>query len=102
MQQFVELVKKTGNRQKALLLELEKLAIININKETGYWMRGALSCKYAKDLLLPTDKLIDEQINEIESLVISLENQAKIFNVKLSGSARKQLDSLYIKKNILA
>jgi len=100
MQQFVSLTKGAGKRQKCLLIELQKQSIICLNRETGYWMRGALNCKLAKDLLLPTDKTIQEQINELEPYVLRLEKEAEKLGVKITGSARKKLNDLYEKKNI--
>lgn len=101
MQQFIKLTSGAGDRQKRLLLELEKQAIICLNKETGYWMRGPLNCVVAKDLLLPTDKTIQEQINELEPNVLSIEKEAEKLGIKLSGSARKKLKYLYEKRRII-
>lgn len=98
MQQFIELTKGTGNRQKCLLIELEKQAIICLNRETGLWMRGALSCRIAKDLLLPTDKTIQEQIDDLEPSVIRLEKEAERIGAKLNGHARQRLNKLYEQK----
>lgn len=97
MQQFIELTKGTGKRQKCLLLELEKQAIICLNRETGFWMRGALSCRLAKGLLLSTDKTIQEQIDDLEPHVLRLEKEAESIGVKLGGHARKRLNELYEK-----
>jgi len=98
MQQFIELTKMAGSRQKLLLIELEKQAIICLNKETGYWMRGALNCRIAKDLLLPTDKTINEQIADLEPYVLRLEKEAERIGAKLSGAARIKLNQLYEKR----
>ena len=92
------LTQGAGNRQKCLLLELEKQAIICHNKENGLWMRGALSCRLAKDLLLPTDKTIDEQINDLEPSVLRLEKEAERIGAKLNGYARQKLNKLYEQK----
>ena len=92
------LTQGAGKRQKCLLLELEKQAIICQNKENGLWMRGALSCRLAKDLLLPTDKTIDEQIKELEPSVLRLEKEAEKAGAKLSGYARQKLNKLYEQK----
>jgi hypothetical protein len=92
------LTQGSGKRQKCLLLELEKQAIICHNKENGLWMRGALSCRLAKDLLLPTDKTIDEQIKELEPSVLRLEKEAERIGAKLNGYARQKLNKLYEQK----
>ena len=92
------LTKGAGKRQKCLLLELEKQSIICYNKEGGLWMRGALSCRLAKDLLLPTDKTIDEQIKELEPSVLRLEREAERIGAKLNGYARQKLNKLYEQK----
>ena len=92
------LIKGAGKRQKCLLLNLEKQAVICQNKENGLWMRGALSCRLAKDLLNQTDKTIDEQIKELEPSVLRLENEAERIGAKLSGYARQKLNKLYEQK----
>ena len=92
------LTQGAGNRQKCLLLELEKQAVICHNKENGLWMRGALFCRLAKDLLLPTDKTIDEQIKELEPSVLRLEKEAERIGAKLNGYARQKLNKLYEQK----
>lgn len=92
------LTQGAGKRQKCLLLELEKQAIICHNKENGFWMRGALSSRLAKDLLLPTDKTIDEQIKELEPFVLRLEKEAERVGAKLNGCARQKLNKLYEQK----
>src|SRR5690606_28339243 len=92
------LTQGAGKRQKCLLLELEKQAIICQNRENGLWMRGGLSCRLAKDLLLPTDKTIDEQIKELEPSVLRLEKEAERIGAKLNGYARQKLNTLYEKK----
>ena len=92
------LTQGAGKRQKCLLLELEKQAIICHNKENGLWMRGALSCRLAKDLLMPTDKTIDEQIKELEPSVLRLEREAERIGAKLNGYARQKLNKLYEQK----
>ena len=92
------LTQGAGKRQKCLLFELEKQAIICQNKENGLWMRGALSCRLAKDLLLPTDKTIDEQIKELEPSVLRLEKEAERIGAKLNGYARRKLNKLYEQK----
>ena len=94
------LIFRCGKRQAQLLIELEKQAIVCLNRENGYWMRGALSCRIAKDLLLPTDKTIDEQINDLEPDVLRLEKEAGKRGIKLSGGARDKLNGLYKLKNI--
>lgn len=102
MQQLIELTSKAGKRQKCLLLELERQAIICLNRENGMWMRGALTCKLAKDLLLPTDKTIDEQIKDIEPFVLRNEADAKRLGVKLQGYGREKLNKLYEKRYQMA
>jgi hypothetical protein len=92
------LIQGSGNRQRCLLLELEKQAIICHNKENGLWVRGALSCRLAKDLLLPNDKTIDEQIKELEQSVLRLEKEAERIGAKLNGYARQKLNKLYEQK----
>lgn len=99
MRNFIELTEKAGSRQKCLLIELEKQAIICLNRETGLWMRGALVCYYAKDLLLKSDKTIDEQIKELEPSVLRLEQEAVRLNIVISGVARNKLNNLYNLKN---
>jgi hypothetical protein len=95
------LTKRAGKRQKCLLLELEKQAIIFFDKENNLWMRGALACSLAKDLLQPNDKTIDEQIKELEPYVLRLEKEAERIGAKLSGNARQKLNKLYeLKKAI--
>ena len=80
------------------MLELEKQSTICQNKENGLWTRGALSCRLAKDLLLPSDKTIDEQIKELEPSVFRLEKEAERVGVKLNGYARQKLNKLYEQK----
>ena len=92
------LIQGAGKRQKCLLLELEKQAIICQNKENGLWMRGALACRLAKDLLLPNDKTVDEQIKELQPSVLRLEKEAEKTDVKLTGYAREKLNKLYEQK----
>jgi hypothetical protein len=92
------LIQGSGKRQRCLLLELEKQAIICYNKNNGRWMRGALECRLAKDLLLPTDKTIDEQIKELEPSVLRLEKEAEKIGAKLNGYARQKLNKLYEQK----
>jgi hypothetical protein len=99
MRNFIELTTKAGKRQKCLLFELEKQNIICLNIETGLWMRGALICKIAKDLLLKTDETIDEKIKKIEPLVLNIEKQAKLNNCILTGNARNKLNNLYKTKS---
>ena len=89
------LIQGAGKRQKCLLFELEKQAIIYQNKENGLWMRGALACRLAKDLLKPNDKTIDEQIKELEPSVLRLEKEAERIGAKLNGYARQKLNKLY-------
>lgn len=91
---------RAGNRQKCLLIELEKLCVISQNSETKLWERGALSCKIAKDLLIPSDKTIDEKIKELEPSVLRLEREAKMLGISLSGFARQELQRLYEQKNL--
>ena len=98
MQHFIKLTKGAGKRQKRLLLELEQQAIICLNKENGLWMRGALCCKLAKDLLLPNDKTIDEQIQELEPNVFRIEKEAQRIGAILNGYARQKLNKLYEQK----
>lgn len=92
------LIKGAGKRQKCLLLELEKQAIICQNKENGLWMRGALCSRLAKDLLIPTDKTINEQIKDLEPYVLRLEKEAERIGAKLNGYARQKLNKLYERK----
>lgn len=92
MQQLIELTQGAGKRQKLLLLELERQAIICLNRENGMWMRGALTSKLAKDLLLPNDKTIDEQIKDIEPFVFQNEADAKRLGIKLQGYGREKLN----------
>lgn len=92
------LTQGAGKRQKCLLFELEKQAIICQNKENGLWMRGALACRLAKDLLLPNDKTVDEQIKELEPSVFRLEKEAERIGAKLNGYARQKLNKLYEQK----
>lgn len=93
------ITKGSGKRQQILLLELEKQGIISQHFESKLWMRGALACIKAKDLLLKTDKTIDEQINELEPIVLRLEYEALKTNTILKGSARKRLNELKEKRN---
>jgi hypothetical protein len=95
------ITKGSGKRQQILLLELEKQGIISQNFESKLWTRGALACIKAKDLLLKTDKTIDEQINELEPVVLRLEEEARTINATLKGSARIRLDNLKNKKHAL-
>lgn len=95
MQQLIELMKGAGNRQKCLLFELERQAIICLNRENGMWMRGALTCKLAKDLLLKTDKTISERIADLEPHILRNEQEAEKLGVKLSGAGRNRLNELY-------
>lgn len=92
------LMQGAGKRQKRLLLELENQGIICQNKENGLWMRGSLYCRLAKDLLLPSDKTIDEQIKELEPSVLRLEKEAERIGAKLNGYARQKLNKLYEQK----
>lgn len=87
--------KGAGKRQKCLLFELHKQGIISQDKDTGLWMRGALSCRLAKDLLLASDKTIGEQIQEIEPYVLRLEKEAEAIGLKLKGNLRRKLDDLH-------
>lgn len=95
------LVEKAGKRQKCLLLELEKIGVIRQDKETGLWTRGPLASKIAKDLLQPTDCLIDEQIKELEPFVLRLEKEAEKLGAKLSGQARQKLNYLHELKKLI-
>lgn len=95
MQQLIELTSKAGKRQKCLLLELERQAIISLNRENGMWQRGALTCKLAKDLLLKTDKTISERIADLEPHILRNEKEAEKLGVKLSGAGRNRLNELY-------
>ena len=95
------ITKGSGKRQQLLLLELEKQGIICQDFESKLWMRGALSCIKAKDLLLKTDRTIDEQINEHEPIILKLEEEARKINATLRGSARIRLDNLKNKKHAL-
>lgn len=100
MQQFIELTAKAGSRQKCLLFELSKQAIICLNRETNMWMRGALTCRLAKDLLLKTDKTISERIADIEPHILRNEREAERLGVKLSGVGRNKLNELYKLKKL--
>lgn len=101
MSNFIKLLAGAGARQRLLLLELQSQAVICLNRDTGFWERGGLASKYAKNLLLKSDKTIDEQIKNIEPFILRNEADAKRLNVKLSGYGRSKLNNLYqIKQNI--
>jgi len=98
MDALIPLLTKAGKRQKVLLFELEKQAIICLNRENGLWMREALMTKLAKDLLYPHDRTIEEKIQDLEPDVLRLERDAEVMGVKLSGGTRFLLDKLYSTK----
>lgn len=89
------LTEKAGKRQKKLLIEMSNLAEITLNRETGLWRRGALTTRYAKDLLESRDKTIYEHIQDLEPYVLRLEKEAKILGIELQGGGRSRLNMLY-------
>lgn len=101
MQQLIELTAKAGSRQKCLLFELSKQSIIVLNRENNMWMRGALTCRLAKDLLLKTDKTISERIADIEPHILRNEREAERLGAKLSGAGRNKLNELYAIKKMI-
>lgn len=89
------LQKKAGKRQIKILVEFQKRGIITYDKERNLWVRGALSTRFAKDLLNKNDKTIADEIAELEPFVLRLERQAASHGVELKGTARQKLNGLY-------
>ncbi|MBK9723302.1 MAG: hypothetical protein IPO78_17200 [Saprospiraceae bacterium] len=87
-----DLTKYAGKRQKLLLHELESQGIIIFNN--GMWERNGMSVSLAKELLLPTDKTLQEQIKSLEPIVFNLEHDAARTGTELTGKARAKLDAL--------
>lgn len=86
-----ELTKYAGKKQSIILKELHYQGIIIQDAETGLWQRNGLTCSFAKELLLKTDKPLQQKIKELEALATRLEADAKKINHVLNGTTKHNL-----------
>lgn len=96
-----ELQLGAGHKQRVILFELYRLGVICWNWDLKKFERDGFQSESGKGLLKKTDKPLMIQIKELQKHVDSLNADAKIAGIRLSGGLESVLDKLKSKYKLV-